>query len=95
MWCVYRRLSLKRQIEKWHIPCGLEDIWVGEQLMLCGPLGGIVVMWDTRAFQLLEMEEGAFTISCLFKNWRMGCNGRSEGCIALVWAVPERDYGKS
>ena len=27
-----------------------------------------IVLWDTRVLQLLEMEEGTFTISCLFKN---------------------------
>ena len=59
-----------------------------------GAFGGIFVLWDTRVLQLLEMEEGTFTISCLFKHVENGVQWSFTGVYG-VWAVPERDYGKS
>ena len=35
-----------------------------------GASGGVIVLWDTKAVQLIGMEGGQFTISCLFK----GCD---------------------
>ena len=32
-----------------------------------GVLGGILIFWDTRVIQLLEKEEGRYTLSCRFK----------------------------
>ena len=33
-----------------------------------GASGGILIFWDTRVIQLLEKEEGQFTLSCRFKS---------------------------
>ena len=41
--------------------------------------GGIVVLWDTRVLQLVEMVEGSFTISCLFKNVEDGVHWSFTG----------------
>ncbi|RVX19375.1 putative ribonuclease H protein [Vitis vinifera] len=33
-----------------------------------GAAGGVLVFWDNRVIDLLEVEEGMFSVSCLFKN---------------------------
>ncbi|RVW98940.1 Transposon TX1 uncharacterized 149 kDa protein [Vitis vinifera] len=33
-----------------------------------GAAGGVLVFWDNRVVDLLEVEEGMFSVSCLFKN---------------------------
>ena len=33
-----------------------------------GAAGGVLVFWDNRVVELLEVEEGMFTVSCQFKN---------------------------
>ena len=33
-----------------------------------GAAGGVLVFWDNRVVDLLEVEEGIFSVSCLFKN---------------------------
>ena len=33
-----------------------------------GQAGGILVFWDNRILELIEMELGAISISCCFKN---------------------------
>ena len=33
-----------------------------------GQTGGILVFWDCRVLELLEMEIGQYSISCRFKN---------------------------
>ena len=33
-----------------------------------GVAGGIVVFWDIRVIQLVEVEEGSFSVSCRFMN---------------------------
>ena len=33
-----------------------------------GALGGILILWDSRVLQLLEIEEGQFSLSCKFQN---------------------------
>ncbi|RVW83364.1 LINE-1 reverse transcriptase-like [Vitis vinifera] len=33
-----------------------------------GAAGGVLVIWDNRVVDLLEVEEGIFSVSCLFKN---------------------------
>ena len=33
-----------------------------------GAIGGVLVFWDNRVVELLEVEEGMFTVSCQFKN---------------------------
>ncbi|KAJ9704077.1 hypothetical protein PVL29_005385 [Vitis rotundifolia] len=37
-----------------------------------GAAGGVLVFWDNRLIQLLEVEEGMFTVSCRFKNCEDG-----------------------
>lgn len=41
-------------------------------LNLWGSVGGILVFWDSRVLELIGMEIGAFSISCLFKNCEDG-----------------------
>ncbi|RVW39974.1 hypothetical protein CK203_081039 [Vitis vinifera] len=33
-----------------------------------GAAGGVLVFWDNRLVELLEVEEGMFSVSCWFKN---------------------------
>ena len=33
-----------------------------------GALGGIVVFWYSRVIQLVDVEEGSFSLSCHFRN---------------------------
>ena len=33
-----------------------------------GAVGGIMVFWDNRMVELVDLEEGEFSISCRFKN---------------------------
>ena len=33
-----------------------------------GAAGSVLVFWDNRVVELLEVEEGMFTVSCQFKN---------------------------
>ena len=33
-----------------------------------GVVGGILVFWDNRLVELVDVEEGEFSISCRFKN---------------------------
>ena len=37
-----------------------------------GTAGGIVVFWDNRALELIDLEKGVFSISCHFKNCEDG-----------------------
>ena len=34
--------------------------------------GGIVVLWDNRVLELVDLENGVFSISCHFKNCEDG-----------------------
>ena len=40
--------------------------WVASKVM--GVSGGILICWDTKVIQLVELEEGRFTLSYKFKN---------------------------
>lgn len=35
--------------------------------MTQGAFGGILIFWDSRSMQLLDKEEGLFSLSCKFK----------------------------
>ena len=37
-----------------------------------GTAGGIVVLWDNRMLELIDLEKGVFSISCHFKNCEDG-----------------------
>ena len=34
--------------------------------------GRVVVFWDNRVLQLMDLEEGSFSVSCHFKNYEDG-----------------------
>ena len=38
-------------------------------ISVVGALGGIVVLWDSRVFQLIGKEESQYTISCRFRTF--------------------------
>ena len=37
-----------------------------------GAVGGIVVFWDNRVLELVDLEKGVFSIFCHFKNCEDG-----------------------
>ncbi|RVX02494.1 hypothetical protein CK203_031207 [Vitis vinifera] len=45
-----------------------EDSWSGTLLILGVMARGVLVFWDTRVLELIEMEIGNFSVSCRFKN---------------------------
>ena len=49
-----RRLGVRRFLE-----------WAS--LRAQGASGGIIIFWDSRVLQLLDKEEGLFSVSCRFK----------------------------
>ncbi|RVW45833.1 hypothetical protein CK203_086256 [Vitis vinifera] len=46
--------------------------WVFRRMELKGAAGGVVVFWDKRVLELVDMEVGLFSISCRFKNCEDG-----------------------
>ena len=51
-----------------------------------GTMGGIVVLWDNRVLELVDLEKGVFSISCHFKN----CE---DGFILRKWSVSGVSWG--
>ena len=37
-----------------------------------GSTGGVLICWDKRSIEILAWEEGQFSISCKFRNVKMG-----------------------
>ena len=37
-----------------------------------GSTGGVLICWDKRSIEILDWEEGQFSISCKFRNVKMG-----------------------
>ena len=46
-----------------------------------GVVGGIMVFWDNRMVELVDLEEREFSISCRFKNCVDGLRGCSVVCM--------------
>ena len=51
-----------------------------------GATDGIVVFWDNRVLELVDLEKGVFSISCHFKN----CE---DGFILRKWSVSGVSWG--
>ena len=49
-----------------------------------GTTGGIVVIWDNRVLELLELENGEHSISCHFKNYKNGFTWTFTGVYGLT-----------
>ncbi|RVW47199.1 hypothetical protein CK203_070143 [Vitis vinifera] len=49
-----------------------------------GASGGIFICWDRRTLDMLDWEEGQFTLSCRFRNVKMGMSGFLRECMALL-----------
>lgn len=48
-----------------------------------GTASGIVVFWDNKVLQLMDVEVGTFLVSCSLRIARMTCVGVSQGCMVL------------
>ena len=57
-----------------------------------GQVGGIVVFWDKRVLELLEMEIGAFSMSCRFRNCEGGFEWMFSKVYGLVLAEEREDF---
>ena len=49
-----------------------------------GATGGILICWDKRVLDILDWEEGQFSLSCRFKTTE---NGGSLGFHGSVWSI--------
>ena len=49
-----------------------------------GPVGGILVFWDTRKLELVEAEIGQFSVPCMFKNVEDGFQWAFTGVYGPV-----------
>ena len=56
-----------------------------------GSAGGIVVLWDNRVLEMIELEKGECSISCHFKNCEDGFTWTFTG----VYGPTKRREGKS
>ena len=57
-----------------------------------GAIGGVLVFWDNRVVELLEVEERMFTISCQFKNSVDGLRGVFTGVYGPVCNRDRDDF---
>ncbi|RVW41086.1 hypothetical protein CK203_069681 [Vitis vinifera] len=48
-----------------------------------GSAGGVLICWDKRSLEILDWEEGQFSISCRFRNVGDGGIGCLRGSMAL------------
>ena len=55
-------------------------------------VGGVLVFWDNRVVELLEVEKGMFTISCQFKNSVDGLRGVFTGVYGPVCNRDREDF---
>ena len=46
-----------------------------------GAAGGIVMFWDSRVIQLVDVEEGSFSVSCRFMNTEDNLLWFFTGCV--------------
>ena len=60
-----------------------------------GVVGGILMFWDKRKLDLVEVETNLFSITCLFKMWRMGFSGLLHGCMVRLRGVKGQCSRKS
>ena len=49
-----------------------------------GSVGGILICWDKRSLELLDWEEGQFSLSCNSGMWKMGWFGCSQVFMARL-----------
>ena len=57
-----------------------------------GATGGIVVFWDNRLVELVDLEEGVFLTSCRFKNCVDGIVWVFTGVYGLVCSRDREDF---
>ena len=57
-----------------------------------GQAGGIVVFWIKRVLELLEMEVGAFSMSCRFRNCEGSFVWIFSGVYGLVLSEEREDF---
>ena len=60
-----------------------------------GASGGIFICWDRRSLDILDWEEGQFTLSCRFRNVENGAIWVLRECMALSPKWKGMHYGKS
>ena len=60
-----------------------------------GAFGGILIFWDTRVIQLLEKEEGQYTLSCRFKSLEENFHWVFTGFMVPLCMGGGRISGKS
>ena len=59
---------------------------------LRGAAGGVLVFWDNIVVELLEVEEGMFTVSCQFKNSVDGLRWVFTGVYGSVCSRDREDF---
>ena len=57
-----------------------------------GATGGILVFWDNRVFELVDLEEGEYSISCRFKNCEDGVVWVYTGVYGPVCRREREDF---
>lgn len=57
-----------------------------------GQLGGMLVFWDNRVLELMDMELGAFSVSCCFRNCGDNFIWMFIGVYGLVLAEEREDF---
>ena len=60
-------------------------------------MGSVLVFWDNRLVELLEVEEGMFSVSCRFKNCVNGLMWvftGMYGCAVGIERISERSLGQ-
>ena len=57
-----------------------------------GATGGILVFWDNRMFELVDLEEGEYSISCRFKNCEDGVVWVYTGVYGPVCRREREDF---
>ncbi|RVW40176.1 LINE-1 retrotransposable element ORF2 protein [Vitis vinifera] len=64
-----------------------------------GAAGGIVVFWDNRVLELVDLQKGLFSISCTFKSCEDGFIWTFTGCVAgdfnVILSPEEHSRGRS
>ena len=49
--------------------------------------GGVLIMWDRRVLEKLEVLVGSFSMSVNGKGWRMVLFGHVQGCMAQMTTI--------
>ena len=60
-----------------------------------GTAGSILVFWDKRKLEVMEVELGHFSVTCILKIRRTVSNGPSQGFTGRLRGAKRNCYGKN